>query len=95
MFRRMFLSVGAIAAAVAGLTLSPSSADAHPPEVVPVYRPAFYPAHEHHHHHHALFGVRLYVPPPAPIVVARPVCPAPVVVLPAPVCRPTPVLYPR
>ncbi|HEX3152281.1 MAG TPA: hypothetical protein VHR66_29675 [Gemmataceae bacterium] len=93
MFRKMFLSAGLGVAMLAGLTLTSSTANAHPPEVV--YRPAYIPVHERHHHHHAIFGARVYLPPP-PIVVARPVCPTPIVVVPAPVCRPAPlVVCPR
>ena len=96
MIRRLILSATAGAVAITGLVLTPASADAHPRDHAPVYRPVYYPpAHyPHHHHHHGLFGVRLYVPP-APAVVARPVVPAPVVV--APVCPTPPVVvpYPR
>jgi hypothetical protein len=88
--RRLILSAAAGAAAIVGLSLTPSSAEAAPRcEPVIVHRPVF-----HHPHHHAGFGVRVAVP--APIVVARPVCtpPAPVVVVPAPVVRPV-VVCPR
>jgi hypothetical protein len=59
MFRRIFLSAALGTALVAGITMTPASADAHPRECVPVRRPVFYPAHEFHHHH-ALFGVQFY-----------------------------------
>jgi hypothetical protein len=95
MIRRLFLSAALGTAGVAGLALTPASADAHPYDPVPVYRPAYYPLpHHRHHHHHSLFGVRVYVPAPPPIVVARPIVPAPVVVVPAPACPPEPVIVP-
>jgi len=96
MIRRLILSALG-AAGVAGFALNPSTASAHPYEPVPVYRPV-YETHRHHHYHHGLFGLRVVVPAPAPVVVARPVVPAPVVVVPGPTC-PTPaplvVPYPR
>jgi hypothetical protein len=93
MIRRLILSALG-AAGVAGFALNPASADAHPYEPVPVYRPAYYPPHHHHgHHHHSLFGVRVYIPAP-PVVVARPVYQAPVVVVPAPACPPPRVVVP-
>jgi hypothetical protein len=91
MIRRLILSALG-AAGVAGFALNPASADAHPYQPVPVYRPAHYGPY-HHHHHHSLFGVRVFVPAP-PVVVARPVVPAPVVVVPAPVCPPERIVVP-
>lgn len=92
MIRRMILSALGVAG-VAGFALNPSTASAHPyPPVVPVYRPVYEP---HHHHHHSWFGLRVVVPAPAPVVVARPVVPAPVVVVPTVPCpTPAPVLVP-
>ena len=95
MIRRMILSALG-AAGVAGFVLNPSTASAHPYEPVPVYRSVYGPYY-HHRHHHSHFGVRVVVPTLAPVIVARPVVPAPVVVVPAPACPPTPLVvpYPR
>lgn len=94
MIRQFILSAGAGLAALAGLNLTPATADAHPYEPVPVCRPAYVaPYHHHHHHHHLLFGVRLYESAP-PQVVVRPVPAAPVVVVPPPSCAPAPVVVP-
>lgn len=93
MIRRLILSALG-AAGVAGFALNPSTASAHPYEPAPVYRPVYEPYH-HHHHRHPLFGLRVVVPAPAPVVVARPVVPAPVVVVPAPTCpAPVPLVVP-
>lgn len=93
MIRRLFLSAAG-AAGLAAFALNPMTADAHPYDPVPVYRPVYAPAHHHHRHYHTPFGVRVVVPPPLPVVVARPVCPAPVVVVPAPPCPPPSVVLP-
>jgi hypothetical protein len=89
MIRRILLSAVLGIGAIAGLTLTPASADAHPHCAVPVCRPVYRPLY---HHYHGYYGTRIVVP--APIVVARPACPAPVVVVPAPTCAPAPVVLP-
>ena len=59
---RKILTSGVLAAGtLAGLTVSPSSADAHPPAVgpayIPVVRPGYYPPGGHDWHHRVRFEV--------------------------------------
>ena len=90
MFRRMILTVALGTAAVFGLAMTPASADAHPRGYEPVRHAVYHPVFVRHHE---LIGPRIYVQPP--IVIARPVYPAPIVVTPAPIYVPAPTICPR
>ena len=61
MFRRIITSGVLAAGSLAGLTLTPSSAEAHPPAVIPVSRtvivPTYYPPVGHDRHHRDRFEV--------------------------------------
>jgi hypothetical protein len=80
MIRRMILSAAAGVAAIAGLGLAPSAAEAHPYAPAPICRPV----HVIQHRYHRPIAVRRYVPVRTVVVVPAPICPTPTVVVP---CR--------
>jgi hypothetical protein len=80
MIRRMILSAAAGVAAIAGLSLTPSAAEAHPYAPAPICRPV----HVIQHRHYRPIAVRQYVPVRPVVVVPAPICLPPAVVVP---CR--------
>jgi hypothetical protein len=80
MIRPMILSAVVGVAAIAGLGLAPSSAEARPHAPAAICRPV----HLIQHRHHRPIAVRRFAPVRPVVVVPASVCPPPAVVVP---CR--------